>query len=396
MLTLAIFFLTFKDYDNIESKSFAIDTGRVAIWSTLQRTIQEFSIQARNRHIDLVMEIKDACGNNIDANETKQSDILHLLVLGDSARLSQVFRNLVSNALKFTPEHKRVLVTATYSPDGLPDATPDDIVEMPMSLEFQEAGLTSGNTRKGSVVIQVTDEGVGLTSEQIKLMFREGVQFNANVLQAGGGSGLGLCIAKEIVEMHHGRIMVESNGLGCGTTFQVELPLYESPQVKQEKNRAQTEATSSKSSTDGRLILVVDDVLTNTKMLVRLLERAGHQCLTAKNGEEAIAVYKTHQAAINCGETSTAIDTILIDFEMPLMNGPDATQHLREMGCSAYIFGVTGNILIEDVMTFKKSGADMVIFKPINLLAIDEAWAKMETTMSDRVSDRSARILRDR
>jgi CheY-like chemotaxis protein len=132
------------------------------------------------------------------------------------------------------------------------------------------------------------------------------------------------------------------------------------------------------SSSNSRLVLVVDDVLTNTKMLVRLLERAGHECITAKNGKEAIDAYAAHQVALGSAAKSRPIDTVLMDFEMPGMNGPDATRRMREMGCGAYIFGVTGNVLIEDVTTFKESGADLVMFKPINLNAIDEAWEKME------------------
>lgn len=365
-----------QDYDKIESKNFAIEKNRVVIWSSLKRTVHEFSIQARNRHIELGIELKDAVGQSISFDELASSEVGNLLVLGDERRLCQVFRNLISNALKFTPERKNVTVAVTYRPDGLPNAAPIDVEES----DSNEGGHAALH-RQGSIVIRVTDEGVGLSRDQQRLLFKEGVQFNASILQAGGGSGLGLCIAKEIVELHQGTILAESDGLGSGTSFQVELPLYQAPLGETVKSL--TEMASLQSNTQNRFVLVVDDVLTNTKMLVRLLERAGHECITAKNGEEAINAYETNLAALESDDMARPIDTILMDFEMPRMNGPDATRRLREMGCTCFIFGVTGNVLVEDVTTFRKSGADLVIFKPINLNAIEESWEKMEMISSD-------------
>jgi len=260
--------------------------------------------------------------------------------------------------------------------------------------------LMSTSDRDGSIRITVKDDGVGLSSDQLKLLFNEGVQFNPNVLQHGGGSGLGLAITKEFVLMHGGTIEAHSPGLGHGSTFTVELPLYrELPAPAAPEDMPTTvigSATSMISQDDHDVdaedhdlthhVLVVDDVLTNTKMLVRLLERAGHTCEVAEHGQEAIAVYLANQEAVENQDTGSTsndpprrrFDTILMDFEMPIMNGPEATKRLREMGCKADIFGVTGNVLTEDVMTFKASGADMVLYKPINLQSIDAAWDNMD------------------
>lgn len=131
-------------------------------------------------------------------------------------------------------------------------------------------------------------------------------------------------------------------------------------------------------------ILVVDDVLSNTKMLVRLLERAGHKCVVATNGQEAIDEYMTNKDAYEAGDTNFQIDTILMDYEMPKLNGPDATKRLRDMGCKVFIFGVTGNVLAEDVSMFKNSGADQVLPKPTRLAAIEAAWFNLETSHHSR------------
>ena len=234
--------------------------------------------------------------------------------------------------------------------------------------------------------ISVKDNGVGLSKDRLALLFTEGLQFDANKLQAGGGSGLGLCITKEIVEQHGGSIKAFSDGPGTGTTFVVELPLY---QIESERGEDPAKATLAESfSSVGeplsqvapihRHILVVDDSFSNSKMLARLLIRSGHECKVARDGQEAIDVYKT---SLKKGQQP--FDTILMDFEMPVLCGPDATRRLREMGCSCLIVGVTGNVLAEDVAVFKASGADHVLPKPVNLGAIGACWANDETPLED-------------
>jgi CheY-like chemotaxis protein len=353
----------------VESGTFELDIGKVDISSVVKQTVKEFSIQARNRKVDLVLSTDEPA----DIEEGLKHDPDSICVIGDERRLSQCVRNLLSNALKFTAENETVNVTISFVRDGL-----SDIKSPTFGNEGDDSSTRSSEReRAGSIIIQVTDNGVGLSSEQLNLLFNEGVQFNANVLQHGGGSGLGLCLAKEIVEMHSGRIEARSEGLGHGTTFEIELPLY-TRSTKEETNLAPTEACSTNSRDEHQLVLVVDDVLTNSKMLVRLLERAGHKCLVASDGEEAIEAFEANQADLRSGATSTPIHTVLMDFEMPRMNGPDATKRLRELGCTAHIFGVTGNVLAEDVALFKASGADYVLYKPINLPAIDSAWQNVD------------------
>lgn len=227
-------------------------------------------------------------------------------------------------------------------------------------------------------------------------------------------SRFGLCIAKEIVKQHGGTIGVRSQGRDQGTSFTIELPLYQELRLgsgvkelsrdasQQTIDLSRSEATTAASSSSQRTIdvsrsetaggcptctvasssttkpqhhhiLVVDDVITNCKMLVRMLERAGHTCVVAHNGQEAIDAYATNQEDVQL-RGSIPFDTILMDFEMPVMNGPDATKHLRDRGCNATIIGVTGNVLAEDVSYFKSHGADHVLPKPVKLLLLDNCW----------------------
>ena len=108
-------------------------------------------------------------------------------------------------------------------------------------------------------------------------------------------------------------------------------------------------------------VLVVDDAPSNRKMLVRLLVAKGYVCEQAEDGQLAIDAY----VALTAG--GELLDAILMDYEMPVMNGPAATRRLREMGCTCLIVGVTGNLLPEDVAYYKEKGADAVLGKPLNM-----------------------------
>jgi CheY-like chemotaxis protein len=129
--------------------------------------------------------------------------------------------------------------------------------------------------------------------------------------------------------------------------------------------------------------LVVDDALSNRKMLVRLLERSGHICKSAENGQEAVDIVKADQQESFSSESHIPIDTILMDYEMPILNGPDATKIIRDNGYSALIIGVTGNVLVEDVAYFMSMGANRVLPKPVNIAAIKECWETLQDASKD-------------
>jgi CheY-like chemotaxis protein len=274
--------------------------------------------------------------------------------------------------------------------DGLPNPS---LVLPSDSLPLLE------NPRAGSIRISVTDSGVGLTAEQLALICSEGVQFNANELQAGKGSGLGLFITKGIVEQHGGKLTVTSAGIGAGTTFTVELPLFrlsKSSNLRSARYQvapqnippcALVDAQRSLSAGNKTLhcvdtsessvllpkrILVVDDVLSNRKMLVRILTNNGYVCEQAEDGQQALNMYR---ASLESGELFYAIT---MDSEMPVMNGPTATGLLRALGCSIPIIAVTGNMLPDDVRHFKAQGASEVLGKPLSVVRFKELMLEYE------------------
>ena len=250
--------------------------------------------------------------------------------------------------------------------------------------------------RCGQLLVKISDSGAGMSEDQVDKLFRAGVQYNSNKLQAGQGSGLGLFIAKSIMEKHGGDLKAESTGIGQGTTFSMSMPIYRiqdtNPVLRQQNESFDIEGlggsvggnsnnASSSRSGGGNVeavrttplsrslhVLVVDDALTNRKLLSRLLEKKGHVCDQAEDG--AVAVEKVSQAI----QEGRQYDSVLLDYEMPNMDGPTAAQKICAMGCTSLIVGITGNALPGDVAHFKKCGADFVLPKPLNIPDLIRLW----------------------
>lgn len=240
----------------------------------------------------------------------------------------------------------------------------------------------------GQVIISVKDTGPGLSHEQQQIMFREGVQFNPNELQGGQGSGLGLWISREIVSLHGGTITVTSEGLGKGATFEVRLPLRRvseqedllspSPSARRKLDISKYKVPDTVRSPvveneneqffspQDRHVLVVDDAPSNRKLVSRLLKSKGFVCHEAENGQQCLE--KVISGAIS-------YEFIVLDFEMPIMDGPTAAKNIREKEIETLIIGVTGNVLPEDQEHFLKQGANAVLPKPVN---IDELLYKVQ------------------
>jgi len=330
-----------------------------------------------------------------------------LRVVGDPTRLSQVVRNLISNSLKFTPKEGDIVVTLTWLPVHKGEALPEGgLAAAPLELRQ--------HVRKGSAVVTVTDSGVGLSAQQVARIGGEGVQFNANELQSGQGSGLGMFISKGIVEQHGGSLTVSSPGIDMGASVAVELPIcggfrsLPSPKCSLGEHRStgpvkpekvsisappQTQPPQALMSTlipemlaphaepkKGKL-LIADDSSTNRKFLTRLLGAHGFDCEGAEDGQQALDMYEAARLA------GRPFDAILLDNQMPVMDGPICAQRLRSMGCRCLVVGVTGNVLQEDVDDFLAHGVDRVFGKPLHTDAFECLLAthRDEETLIDAV-----------
>ena len=353
-------------YDKIEAGTFQIEREPVNMTEIVQKTVDEFQVQLKNIGKQLKLKIVedfDTCGDSqIDQSGTKGSNNHVYCAHGDPIRLSQVVRNLISNALKFA--NGSIVVSLVYkigksdpTLNGSKRSCGKTITEVCQCVDSSSTITSSTNETSlpvvsGSIEVSVQDDGVGLDENQLSLLFGEGVQFDANRLQHGEGSGLGLFISRNIVLKHGGSIHAESDGPGLGSVFIVELPLYQfrSSSIQRDcsiykqhhrlgptrpdQNRLPNpsrilsgnvrkkdekiclctrESSESTKSPRRRRVLVVEDVQSNRKMLVRLLERAGHECSVASNGQEAIDIIKKDLEKQNNADSTAGPPSSMID-----------------------------------------------------------------------------------
>ncbi len=368
--------------DKIQMGVFKLDLEVLSIWEVIQETTSEFKMMATKNRTDLqldlssLFEAKGAESAIPEATaETLPLNIQNQKLVGDQTRMQQVLRNLLSNAIKFSKNRSvTVRVSLRDAVTTSPNTKNRDIREFRLSDDTLIRLPMSGR-----IVVDVVDTGIGMTQGQLETVFDAGTQFNANKLQSGGGSGLGLAFAKAIAEHHGGSLRAYSDGKDKGSTFRLDLPLYlldpNTPDANDisARNKAIDGSTRTNESIGEHLkpmnMLVVDDAALNRKLLIRLLESNGHSCGQAENGQRLI---ETIQGSLTITEQKYQYDCILVDYEMPVMNGPDAVKAIRRIGYTGFVVGVTGNLLPEDVGYFLDCGADAVLGKPFKYRDLEQ------------------------
>lgn len=284
----------------------------------------------------------------------------------------------ISNAIKFTPEGGSIDIEASWLQE-------DTSKTHGKLFELKGRNMISCQS-SGKMIVTVKDSGAGMTKEQLKKLFGKGVQFNVNELQHGNGSGLGLYISKGIVEQHEGQLLCDSKGLGCGTSFMMRVPVYDF--TKQEEEKMETRSVDNEEGfedlayEDSKLrILVVDDSISNRKLLCRLLKNKGHVNSQAEDG--LVAVQMVREAE----EKGEPFDLVLMDYEMPNMTGPEAARKIRSYGIDVFIVGVTGNLMPEDVDYFHECGAGAILSKPFRMSELDNLIFEHNITGSIEVTE---------
>jgi len=259
-------------------------------------------------------------------------------LVGDEQRLAQVVSNLLSNSVKFTPELGSINLVA-------------HLVE-----------------KKGEnclVQISVSDTGIGISSEQQDSLFRAFSQAESSTTRKYGGTGLGLSICKSIVGMMRGEIEVESE-LGRGSTFVVTVPLKGSNagatgKAAHKKARHEDEPADVTGAFGGRRILLAEDVELNREIVVSLLEPTRLEIVCAENGLEATRKF---------AESPEDYDMILMDLQMPEMDGYEATRRIRAMNApnarTIPIIALTANVFREDVDRCIEAGMNGHLGKPLD------------------------------
>ena len=374
--------------DKIQMGVFKLEMEILNIWDIIEQTTMEFTMMAARNSVDLKLDFSDLFDDIVSAKDSQSAtnlpfEVLEQNLIGDATRIQQVVRNLLSNAIKFS-KNKRVTVKVSLR-DAASKSTSFTVQQ---SKHFKLADGTQVHLpMSGRVVMDVIDTGVGMTPAQLETVFEAGTQFNANKLQSGGGSGLGLAFAKAITEQHGGSLRAYSDGKDKGSTFRLDLPLYDGDAVEPDASISKGKNDSSRmlgiDSSRGvteRLeamnILVVDDAPLNRKLLIKLLETNGHTCGEAENGQDLVTIIQkclaVESGEIKEEEDTISYDCILVDYEMPKMNGPEACRAIREIGYTGFVVGVTGNLLPEDVGYFLDSGADAVLGKPFKYTNLEQ------------------------
>jgi signal transduction histidine kinase/ActR/RegA family two-component response regulator len=258
------------------------------------------------------------------------------ILIGDNQRLSQVLTNLLSNAVKFTPEGGSV------------------------SLEVEKIEEGDGDV---TLRVSVVDTGIGISAEQQSRLFNSFEQADSGTSRKFGGTGLGLAISKRIVEIMGGRIWVESK-LGEGSKFSFEVTIGLGNQADAaflDKSISTSEEEEVPDLSD-KVIMVAEDIDINREIVTALLEPTGVKIENATNGREAFEMFKADPRQF---------DLILMDVQMPEMDGFEATRSIRSMdndwAKKIPIIAMTANVFREDIEKCLAAGMVDHIGKPIDI-----------------------------
>ncbi len=268
--------------------------------------------------------------------ELYYADNISTLYHGDSLRLSQILNNLLSNAVKFTSN-------GTIS-------------------------LSISKVNQNRFQFKIKDTGKGLTKEEQKNVFKAFVQADGTSSRQHEGTGLGLTISKQLVEMMNGKIWVESS-YNKGSTFIFEIELKELVDKYNEQSTKENtlvdNISKDISSLSGQRILVAEDNLINQEIILGLLENSKIIIDIAKNGEEAILLHKKNDYAL-----------ILMDIQMPVLDGYEAAKVIRKTDKNIPIIAVTASAMKEDVERTLESGMNDHLNKPIDVTQLYQMLLK--------------------
>ena len=290
-------------------------------------------LELRREHIDVRTVITSA----VETTQPLLDAAGHILTVdlpadplwvdADFTRVAQAFANLLNNAAKYTERGGRITISAR-----------------------QEGA---------DVVASVTDTGIGIDPPLMPRIFDMFMQVDRASDRAQSGLGIGLTLAKRLIELHHGRLTARSQGRGHGTTFEVRLPSATAPVEQQERTKAATAAAPP------CRVLVAEDIPDAAEMLRLMLESMGHEVRVAADGVQAVAL--AHEFAPRVA---------LLDIGMPRMDGYDAARQIRQsLGEEILLVALTGWGQEEDQRRALEAGFDCHLTKPADPERLEELIA---------------------
>ncbi len=317
------------DLSKIESGKLEIENTSFSLRNLLKEVMDSISISAEEKGLIFEVDLPDTlCGT----------------FRGDAFRVQQVLINLISNAIKFTEEGG-------------------------VTLEVREQ---KSNGNKTEIEFRVIDTGIGMTEEQQKKLFQPFQQADTSTTRRYGGTGLGLVISRQLIELMQGSITVKSEP-GNGSTFSVKIPFEDA--VSDEKWAEKTplyqdSLSDSLAHIRGAEILIVEDNLANQVILSSILENTDIHIAIAANGKIALQEMENH-----------SFDLVLMDIQMPVMDGYEATSEIRrhKKWETLPIIAMTANAMQEDIQKCISVGMNAHLSKPLDLNKLYEALTRWIT-----------------
>lgn len=303
------------DHSKIEYGTITLSEVSFKLRQDITDLKNSISVKAKEKHIDLKLEIEET---------------LPKKVIGDLTRFNQILMNLLSNAIKFTPEYGEVLLEV-YTPNK------EDVYD---------------------VFIKVSDNGIGIKPENHKRIFEPFQQANDNILNDFGGTGLGLFITKKLVELLGGHISVSSE-LGKGAVFTCNVKFKEKKEKIFKEETSENQVSSQKEFLLGKKILLVEDNIINQKIASQLIKRWGAEIEIAHDGLQGVQKIK-----------EKGYYAVLMDIQMPRMDGYKASSTIRKMEDDYFktipIIALTADAFVEKKEKSIKAGMTDFVTKPIN------------------------------
>jgi signal transduction histidine kinase/ActR/RegA family two-component response regulator/streptogramin lyase len=321
------------DFTKIEAGKLRLSNVPFNLPAAIERIMKSFKIRALEKGLQFTSEL---------------SGTVPSIVVGDESRLRQVLINLIGNAIKFTT-HGYILVKLGV------DETKDEIVTVHFSVE---------------------DTGIGIPPNKHQVIFEAFTQADSSTTRQFGGTGLGLSICSQLVSMMSGKIWLNSE-LDKGSTFHFTIP-FKCDQVL--RNSDDVVKSAYEATTSGRHILVVDDNVINQRLICSILEKHGHRVTVAARGDEALNL-----------SSKNRFDAILMDIQMPVMDGLEATIRIRaeeqESKMHVPIIGMTAHATANIRQKCLEAGMDEYISKPFQ---VDQFLKILEAIQGKQISAISA------
>lgn len=326
------------DLSKIEADKLELLTEQVNLLSIVDDIYQLTKQQAEQKGLQCLLELNYP---------------LPQFIYTDTLRFRQVLLNLTSNAVKFTQKGK-VVISVTYQ-------TPEEVLR-----------------------IKIKDTGIGITAQELSKLFQPFVQADAAVTRNFGGSGLGLCISKKLMEQMQGDIQVESVK-GIGSCFEIVMACeHQHINLVHHYQRPAQEPLAVEASTDYQKLklLVAEDNTDNQLLIQVLLRKLGIQCVIVENGHKAVERVLLEN-----------FDLVLMDMQMPEMGGEEATALIRHAGMDLPIVALTANVMSEDQSRYLKAGCQAVLSKPIvqkDFLAVIQKFCQSTSPLDEQLAAQMA------